>query len=205
MLANWQVWKVFKSNLSVLQAVLATAITGSWIYIQKALQLVDGTVSFMPTLSDVCSHFTKSCCPNNVSKQSFVGWQAVSTGSRSVMTSQPELVDCLSGRSTSVLLSAQWRRVIWLSICPSACQDPKTHSHHCVDTKQKGGPSCVHLAPLGNTSFPFYTNNMTEEQPTRSVTPLLYLTGKKCQQSSSCNGRSLYNWCCCVPTADSTE
>lgn len=161
----------------------------------------------MPTLSDVCSHFTKSCCPNSVSKQSFVGWQAVSTGSRSVMTSQPKLVDCLSGRSTSALLSAQWRRVIWLSICPSACQDPKTSlslSSLCWHTT-KGGPSCVHLAPLGNTSFPFYTNDTTEEQPTRSVTPPLFLTGKKCQQSSSCNGRSLYNWCCCVSTVDSTE
>lgn len=58
-----------------------------------------------------------------ISEQLLQDWQTLYTGIRPWPVDK--LVVCLTGRSTSVLPSAQERRAIWVSICPSAYNNHK--------------------------------------------------------------------------------
>lgn len=95
---------------------------------------------------------------------------------------------CLTGRSTSVLLTAQERRAIWGSIRPSA------YNNHKDKQSLKLPIVCWHKIKTGPpwSSLPDSLVYTREKPPAWSVSASLFCCwdGNKLQQSSSRGGRS---------------
>lgn len=147
-----------------------------------------------------------------VSKLSCVIWRAVAAGSRSVMKSQ--LAGGQPVWKVNLCTTVSSGKEDKMGICPSSCHNHKDKQPLTLivcwqKIKKRPLGKTVHFAPFSTSVFILTTNDIREEWPPYKICdcPLLYCcwTGNKCQQSSTCNGWSLYNWGCCISIADGAE